>query len=56
MRRCWAVGIVQNIDAAAMDLYVIYRSAAGDFTAPGALVKTDLDNLDMVIAGGRIQF
>lgn len=50
----WAAGIVQNIDAAAMDLYLIYRNASGDATVGG--VKTNLDDLDMVIAGARIQF
>jgi predicted porin len=50
----WAAGLVQTVDAAAMDLYVIYRSAEGDFTKAG--VKTDLDTLDMVISGARIQF
>jgi Gram-negative porin len=52
----WALGIVQNIDAAAMDLYVIYRNSEGEFIAPGAAAATSLDSLDMVIAGGRIQF
>jgi hypothetical protein len=50
----WAAGVVQNIDAAAMDLYVIYRNASGEATTGG--VKANLDDLDMVIAGGRIQF
>lgn len=51
----WAAGIVQNIDAAAMDLYVIYRHADGDLTnAAGA--TANLDAFDMVITGARIQF
>jgi hypothetical protein len=52
----WAVGVVQGIDAAAMQMYVIYRNSSGDFTAPGAAVKTSLDDLDMVIAGAKINF
>jgi predicted porin len=51
----WAVGVVQNIDAAAMDLYLIYRNASGD-TTDSAKVKTTLDDFDMVQAGARIQF
>ena len=52
----WAAGIVQNIDAAAMDMYIIYRNSEGDFTGPGATTKTNLDSFDMVITGARIQF
>lgn len=51
----WAAGVVQNIESAAMDLYVIYRHAEGDFTN-GQGVKSDLDDFDMVISGARIQF
>jgi predicted porin len=51
----WAAGVVQNIDAAAMDLYVIYRHAEGDVTTFGN-VTTALDDFDMVITGARIQF
>jgi predicted outer membrane repeat protein len=60
----WAGGVVQNIEAAAMDLYVIYRHADGDFTANTALnggaiaagSKVNLDSFDMIITGARIQF
>jgi predicted porin len=51
----WAAGIVQNIDNAAMDLYVIYRHSEGDFTN-AQNVKTSLDDFDMVITGARITF
>jgi len=51
----WAAGVVQNIDAAAMDLYVIYRHADGDVTNFGGL-NAKLDNFDMLITGARIQF
>jgi len=46
----WAAGVVQNIEAAAMDLYVIYRHAEGETTAD------KFDDMDMVITGARIQF
>jgi broad specificity polyphosphatase/5'/3'-nucleotidase SurE len=52
----WAGGIVQNIEAAAMDLYVIYRHAEGDYVKTGAATSTNLDDFDMVISGARIQF
>ncbi len=51
----WAGGVVQNIEAAAMDLYAIYRHAEGDFTSAGGVVTT-IDDFDMVITGARIQF
>jgi hypothetical protein len=46
----YAAGVVQNIEAAAMDLYVMYRHAEGDVD------DTALDEFDMVITGARIQF
>ena len=51
----WAGGVVQNIDAAAMDLYVIYRHADGDITN-SAGGRANLEAFDMIISGGRIQF
>ena len=51
----WAGGVVQNIEAASMDLYAIYRHADGDYTnAAGGNVQ--IDDFDMVISGARIQF
>ncbi len=51
----WAGGVVQNVEAAAMDLYAIYRHAEGDYTNAGGMVVS-LDDFDMVITGARIQF
>jgi hypothetical protein len=51
----WAGGAVQNIEAAAMDLYVIYRHAEGDFNDKNNTL-TNIDNFDMVISGAMIQF
>lgn len=51
----WSGGVVQNIEPAAMDLYIMYRHAEGDFINPaGATIS--LDDFDQVIAGSRIQF
>lgn len=51
----WSAGVIQGIDAAAMDIYAIYRHAAGDTTnANGATLE--LDDFDMVITGARIVF
>ncbi len=51
----YAAGIVQNIDAAAMDLYIIYRhSEVGELT--NATTTGDIDDFDMLIPGARIQF
>lgn len=48
-------GVVQNIEAAAMDLYVVYRHADGDVTnSKGANV--DLDAFDAIQMGALIKF
>ncbi len=48
----WGLGAVQKIDAAAMDLFISYRSYdIQDAAAPG--VDADFDT---VVAGGRIKF
>ena len=52
----WAAGIIQQVDAAAMQLYIIYRNSNGDFTAKGATTKTELDDLDMLITGAKVNF
>jgi hypothetical protein len=55
----YAAGVVQNIEAAAMDLYVIYRHGDGDvnFANAGAIANTTkIDNFDMVITGAMIKF
>ena len=52
----WAAGIIQQIDAAAMQMYVIYRNSSGDFTAKGAALQTELDDFDMVITGAKVNF
>lgn len=51
----WAAGVVQNIEAADMSLYVVYRHAEGDFV-DSAGVKRGLDDFDMVISGAKINF
>ncbi len=55
----WAGGVVQHIDPAAMDLYLIYRHAEGDYTVPGAnntTIVKNADDFNMVIGGAMIQF
>ena len=64
----WGAGIVQNIDAAAMELYLAYRhfdinatgcqsGAAFSAVCPaGTLRSAPLDSLDVVTAGARIRF
>ena len=59
----WQGGVVQHIDAAAMDLYAIYQHADGDVVgdattaakgAPNGI--TSLDAFQEVIVGGLVQF
>jgi predicted porin len=53
-------GVVQNIESAAMDLYLIYSHVDASFdavnTATGISTKIDVDNLDLVQAGAMIKF
>ncbi len=51
----WAGGAVQHLDAAAMDLYMIYRHADGTLTA-GNNSEISLDAFQEVIGGAMIQF
>jgi predicted porin len=50
----YAAGVVQNIEAASMDLYAIYRHSEGDISTVAG--NTSIDDFDMVITGARIQF
>ena len=64
----WQGGVVQNIDAAAMDLYVIYQHTDGSVlgcsngakgncpAGSGVNGVTNLDAFQQVIMGGLIQF
>jgi hypothetical protein len=58
----WGLGVVQTIDAAAMDLYLTYRNYSADIT--GVLTATGeangtgtgIKDFSVVTFGGRIQF
>jgi predicted porin len=56
----WAAGIIQNIEAADMSLYAMYRHYEGDITVNGntgsGFVNGGLDDFDMVITGAKINF
>jgi hypothetical protein len=52
-------GIVQSIDAAAMDLYLGYRNYRAELEgveAFGTPITSDIDDLNVVIGGARIRF
>ncbi len=50
----WGLGITQNIDAAATELYLNYRHFSADITAGGSKVPTE--DFDAVIGGARVKF
>lgn len=53
----FGAGVVQAIDAAAMNLYVVYRHYEGEVTGTAAGNPTfELDALDVVMTGGIIRF
>ncbi len=51
----WGGGFIQNIEKAELTLYVFYRKASGDFT-DSAGTKFDLDDFDLIVTGGKINF
>jgi len=54
----WSAGIVQNIEAADMYLYMMYRHAGGDFTdgSLAAPVFHSIDDFQQFITGALIKF
>jgi hypothetical protein len=55
----WGAGIVQTIDAAAMDFYVAYRHYEASATMSGGggnQIPGDLNGIWFIQAGARIQF
>jgi hypothetical protein len=50
----WGLGIVQHIDAAAMELYLSYRNYSGEVSLGGASAQTD--DMNIVLGGARIRF
>jgi predicted porin len=55
----WGLGVVQNIDAAAMNMYLAYRHVDVDATsvnAAGTRFNGAYDSFDFVLAGARINF
>jgi len=61
--KVWGFGIVQTIDAAAMDLYAGYRNYSGDFDAAinvggpfGLRTNVELEDYQAIFTGGIIRF
>ncbi len=51
----WGLGVVQHIDAAAMELFLSYRRYSAEFDdIPGALLS--INDMDVVVGGARIKF
>jgi hypothetical protein len=51
----WGLGVVQHVDAAAMELYLSYRQYSGDATFEGE-GTFDANDFDVVVGGARIRF
>jgi hypothetical protein len=55
----WGFGVVQHIDAAAMEVFLAYRRYAAEVTSPAGndLSGTvSLNDFDVVMSGARIRF
>ncbi|MEW5964341.1 MAG: porin [Pseudomonadota bacterium] len=51
----WGVGVVQEVDAAAMSFWLAYRNLEGDYSGVG-VVNPNMDDLHIVKAGALISF
>lgn len=51
----WGAGIVQHIDAAALELYLHYRHMELDLTSSTGATQS-FEDLDWILIGGRIKF
>ncbi|HEY7158494.1 MAG TPA: hypothetical protein VH575_31405 [Gemmataceae bacterium] len=57
--RVWGLGVVQHIDAAAMEVFLAYRRYSADVTSPaGNLLNgtVDYNDMDVVMGGARVKF
>ena len=54
----WGIGIVQNLDAAATELYLGYRQYSFDNDTASATDPSDLgiENLRTLVGGARVKF
>jgi hypothetical protein len=52
----WGLGIVQSIDAAAMDLYIGYRNYSGDVSVLAGETAPQFQDFSIINAGGVIKF
>ncbi len=50
----WGLGVVQYIDAAAMELFLTYKNYSADIRELG--VNSPTKDLDVVIGGVRVSF
>jgi hypothetical protein len=55
----WGIGVVQHVDAAAMELFLAYKRFSADVTSPvGNLLNgtESYNDFDVVVGGARIRF
>ena len=52
----WGIGVVQHIDAAAMELYLAYRRYSAEVTNFPNPAFNDPNDMDVIVAGARIRF
>jgi predicted porin len=53
----WGIGVVQHIDAAAMEVFLAYRNYSGEATRAAQEPRTlDAEDMQVVMGGARIRF
>jgi hypothetical protein len=54
--KMWGIGLVQNVDAAAMELYVSWRHFEATDPGTTAAANPGFKDLDIVLTGARVKF
>jgi predicted porin len=52
----WGLGIVQHIDAAAMELFLAYKNFSANAGSTKGVPNEEFNDFDVVMGGGRIRF
>jgi hypothetical protein len=52
----WGLGIVQHIDAAAMELFLAYKNFSASAGSTKGVPNEEFNDFDVVMGGGRIRF
>jgi hypothetical protein len=52
----WGLGIVQHVDAAAMELFLSYKNFSAGAASTKGVPNEEFNDFDVVMGGARIRF